>query len=256
MYDKKLIEKRFAEAGLTVKFGNIIRVWNKEIFGVMVDRKVGGNIRDEWFTMQPGNDDNDVTVIDIDKKLHQILLMVKEPKREFIYDNWGQKHKGSTSALIRKFLMGLDERQLFMCQVNRSAKTVKDAHKLLKSPEVHTAEGKLGRATRQGEWFFLPTTEQEVNMIEESIKRHMIFVEHKKRIAVDRGREPGKPHTADEIVIVPSKKLEHGFGVKPFDVYVRGKVRHADHETVSFPTWRRVMRNAEDRSALVGTWID
>ena len=78
--------------------------------------------------MQTG-ENNQIDVIDVNKKFHQILLMVKEKERTFKEKRWdpkARKHRmvtRRTGGTLRKFLLGLDERQLFMCQVDRSARS-------------------------------------------------------------------------------------------------------------------------------------
>ena len=256
MYDKGNLVKKFAEAGLTLEFGLVNRS-NREIFGVKVDRKVGGNLRDEWFVMQPGHESNTIRVIDVNKKYHQVLIQVKEEKREFFTVGYkGKKQRHTTSASTRKFLLGLDERQLFMCQVNSRSRTVDHAHELLKAPNLVTAEGKVGRATRQGEWFFIKPTDWEQKEIEKAIAKHLIM----KKIPIgadSSGRGvSGNPHTADETLFIKGKPLKHGWPVRDREIFVRGKIRHKDHKTIEFKSWRKVLRNTESRESQVGTWID
>ena len=63
----------------------------------------------------------------------------------------------STDARKRHFLVGRDERQLFMCRLPRACTTVAEAHAALRVPEAKMeARSVLERALRQGEWFFVP----------------------------------------------------------------------------------------------------
>ncbi len=84
---------------------------------------------------------------------------------------------------------------------------------------------------RQGEWFFVPATLEELAWVEE----HKQLVRRNARI----GRGRGKPHVAQEYL----------------DMFARGTVRHADHAPVRLKGWHKVLRNTEDRGT--GThWID
>ena len=46
-------------------------------------------------------------------------------------------------------------------------------------------------------------------------------------------RRLGRPHVADEVLIVGGR------------AYVRGKVRHPDHATLELRAWRRALANTE-----------
>jgi len=257
MYNKDGLVEKFKKAGLVLKFTGMGS--NDDVFGMRVDRAIKGNARSEMFVMQCGHEDNTIQVMDLDAQYGQVVLMVKEDERKFFTEHKDWKTKEivntwhTTPMSVRKFLAGRDERQLFMCQVNAKATTVAQAHALLKNPTVVTAEGKLGRATRQGEWFFLPCSDEQIREIERGIKSCTIAVHKKTRLP-----SPGKPHTAEEYISVPGRKLSHGHAVQDRDdIFIRGKVTHADHETVAFTQWRRVLRNMETRQeGRTGTWID
>jgi hypothetical protein len=258
MYNKAGLVEKFKKAGLVLKFGDVLTA-NLDVFGMRVERAIHGNARSEVFVMQCGHEDNTIQVMDMNFEFGQVVLMVKEEERRFFTEHKDFKTRKmvktwhTTPKSVRKFLAGRDERQLFMCQVSAKATTVAQAHQLLKNPTVHTAEGKLGRATRQGEWFFLPCSDQQIREIESGIKSCTIAVHKKMRLP-----SPGKPHTAAEFIQVPGRKLSHGHTVQDRDdIFVRGKVTHADHETVAFTQWRRVLRNMESRQeGRTGTWID
>lgn len=268
MYNKEGLVSRFADAGLRLEFGEVIRT-NEDVFGMKVDRNLKRNTRNEWFVMQPGHQDNTIQVMDTNKKFGQVLLMVKEEAREFTTLEWNSKTKKmdrevkhKTPKSVRKFLLGLDERQLFMAQVNSKATTVLQAHEMLKNPIVHTAEGKVGRAIRQGEWFFLPCTSLEIAELEKSIKKMLLVVKKNQRI----GNLGGKPHIAEELVDKSAPRLQYGFPIRSrADIYVRGKIKHPDHETVELKQWRRVLKNMEEGREIsgssgarvnLGQWID
>ena len=171
----------------------------------------------------------------------------------------------------RHMLMGLDERQLFIAQLPRGVSTVREAHTILKSAPVTLAEGQGIACVRQGEWFFLAANEYEVASIEDGLARNTLILERAVPIGPftdgswgrTRSRNVrqfrGNPHTADELVILPGIPFSRdGLPVRFREVFIRGRVRHVDHATVSFPNWRKVIRNAEanfGQAAGVG-WVD
>jgi hypothetical protein len=204
--------------------------------------------------------DPEVAVLDVQPADRHLLLLVRDG---------GEK---------QKFLCGHDERHWFVAAVPESAPvgTVRQAKEALKPAEVQAAQGLQGlRAEarnrrknaayrRQGEWFFLPVP----------------------GFAVDEGlvlrNEPlrrgngGKPHWCDscyrtggETVYVHSMRpeglteaeyrrlLEDRPEAKNWDwrvmrrnaeVYVRGRIRHADHRTITLHGWHRVLMNTENQS--------
>jgi hypothetical protein len=308
MVNMENLKEAFAKAGLHLVEAKQPFGGNENIFGMDIQRKLGGNRRDEWFRIWPGAEDTLIQVADTDKKIGQLVLLVREKAREFLEEipssRWEIKKKGlkkwqeetlahgqgrlkatdlvfkkseagatfrpqkvwvayekrRTPSNTRKYLLGVDERQLFIAQVNRNVTTVKQAHDSLKNPTVTLAEGKMpGRTVRQGEWFFLNPTKEELRLIAEEVKKHLVF--KKQSIGNHVGRGGGNPHTADELVVVGPKVLQNGFSVQGRkDVFVRGKVRHRDHKTVEFSNWRKVLGNSEAAPASLGSngvyWID
>jgi hypothetical protein len=78
-------------------------------------------------------------------------------------------------------------------------------------------------------------------------------------IGIHAGRRGGNPHTADELLKLTASVLEHGFSVRRRDdIFVRGKVRHKDHATVSFSEWRKVIANTETSAGRMEgvNWVD
>jgi len=199
----------------------------------------------ERFRIFPGKG-TDVRVIDLDARKSQLLLYVKEPKRRFTEVNYDRKlHKNvettrETPEGIRRYLIGKDERHLFISELpDRSGKVnkVEDAFRILKPYEVKDRKKrKKVKIHRQGEWFFIEATPEELQEINENIK----LVESKRPIVTMR---QGKPHIAEYILRIADK------------IFVRGKIRHEDHKTREFFTWQRVFRNTERISNTFG-WID
>jgi hypothetical protein len=283
--------KKFAEAGLTLKMSkDPIGTTNEDVFGLDIKRAFKGNARSEFFSMWPGHESSIIQVQDINKDIGQLVLTVKEQKREFTEavtaywilkdvqkkgtEEWLKERpdcfikggtiyaKRTTPEGKRHILLGLDERQLFMAQLPRACTTVRQAHESLKAPILTTADGKQrGKTIRQGEWFFLNCTPEEEKTIREGLRRNTLFMKKSIGIGEATGTRQGKPHVADEVVTMPAPKLEHGFSTRGRpDVFIRGKVKHPDHATVSFSSWRKVIRNNEPVSSNGniggGTWID
>ena len=266
----------------------------KDIVQLDVGRSFKGSSRTEWFRLWPGDDSNIIQVRNTDKKLKQLVLMVNEIEREFEERIPISRRKGGkifpsredvkrglgrgqkilrqnkseffvlrhTDSDVRYFLMGVDERQLFIAQLREPCTTVAEAHASL-GKTVTTADGtrKGSSLDRQGEWFFWETSQETRRRIDELVKKNRLAVKKKVPIGRHAGRAGGNPHTVDELVVIPSlHKLEHGFGVRPNSVYIRGKVRHIDHKTIKFSHWREVVANNEGDTANASAggvfWVD
>jgi len=287
--------KQFARAGLELELltqplrrgGN-----TEEIVQVNVGRRFRGASRKEWFRLFPGHPDNRVLVQGTDCRRRQLVLFVEEPERTFEVDeprrgperravavsrlapavivrqtkrHWVVRHK--TSADKRHFLMGVDERQLFIAQLTSGCSTVDAAHRLLGNTVQFADRRRRGSSLdRQGEWFFLETSAALREHLERLLRGCRAVVHRKVNIGGFNGRAGGNPHLAEELValtddLLPqTSRLEHGFSVRSLQVYVRGAVRHVDHRTVHFHQWREVVGNNEGATAsgdARGTyWID
>lgn len=285
-----------------------------DIFGLDIRRKDPKKARTEYFSMWPGSDDNTIVIRDVDEKFGQVILTISEAEREFEenIEKWvvnthvtkdgnerGLDDMLSNNRLTRKdvvkwdpdnrvlivrrktpkssrtFLLGMDERQLFMTQVDRNITTVKAAHASLKTPSVAFFEGKAaGKTVRQGEWFFINLPEGELVRLQEAVKKGQVTINKKVPIGNYFTGRSGKPHTADELVswggglatVRPDNipAIRRQMLVTPTTegrraIYVRGSVRHSDHQTVKFSTWRKVIANTETRTSSGvggGRWID
>lgn len=184
---------------------------------------------------------------DIRKKFR----VIRETERELVYVN-------KTSAATRYFLLGVDERQLFIAQTTNPVTTVDEAHRSL-GKTVQFAEGKRG-TTRQGEWFLLETSEETREQIEKALQQNRTAIKKDVDIGRETGTRSGKPHIASESVSLPPKVLQHGHPVREKRIFVRGKIRHPDHKTVHLTHWREVVRNSEENSGDRQTtgvyWVD
>jgi hypothetical protein len=289
---------KFRKAGLSVAIlAEPIRRRGRgmeDIVQIDIQRNVKGFNRRERFRLYPGHKSNIIQVRNIDPNLKQLVLFVKEPVREF--DNVTQLnsfttfkrikeeaekslHKPvrifrvgneahvvmKTSEGVRYFLLGVDERQLFIAQLTGPATTVEGARKLL-GKTVQFANGKRRGSSidRQGEWFFLETKQSTRDEIERAIRQTRIVVRRKVAIGQFLNRPGLNPHIVDELVVLHSGIQETGADPKKLlrnRVFVRGSIRHRDHKTVKFSNWREVIANNESESTARGSatgvfWVD
>jgi hypothetical protein len=245
--------------------------------------------RQDVFAVWPGDEHNTAIVQASDKKLEQVVLLVKEEKHQFWEqlttrrDQWFlrmdpkeedvrkrfmlrdrvevKKNDGvwwasrETPDTTRHFLVGKDERHLFMAALPGAATSILAAHRVLKSRNLVDHEAKGHEHIRQGEWFFVELNQAEFWEIENLAKKNPAVVKAKQSLNGLFGSR-GRAHIVDELV---TYKALGSTGTK---IYVRGKVKHPDHKTIQLYQWREVIKNTEGSSArsgaslLGGTWID
>lgn len=151
--------------------------------------------------------------------------------------------------------------------------TVRAAKEALKPAEVQAVQARKGLRSearnrrrnaaycRQGEWFFIPAPDLKVD--ETLVLRHEPL----------RRGNGGKPHWAEFCYRTGGETvyfcLRHPNGVSPARyreilgsyekakawgwrtmlrnpaVYVQGRIRHADHKTITLHGWHRVLMNTE-----------
>lgn len=278
--------KKFEKANLELVTARrpIARTSNDNVFQMDISKKVAMG-RDEIFTVWPGAESNVAVVQAFDRKLEQVVLFVKEDARQFWEriptPRWGAtrtierirrqfsvpgappiaKNGGvwwvsrETPAEKRHFLVGRDERQLFMCRLPHPCTSVLDAHAALKNPQLESLERRGdGKTIRQGEWYFVSVPEAEEREIETVLTSGAAVI-HRRRGINSFISRPGKQHVADEIVV------HRPVGFDENRVYARGAVRHPDHWTVRLPRWHLVLRNSEPLAAtnlslFGGRWMD
>lgn len=253
---------------LLAKFGRMgarVKVRDGDSRFVRTAGRISLDVREdregEYFEVaRPSSADPEVIVMDVQAADRHLLLLVREG---------GEK---------QKFLCGHDERHWFVAAIPERAPvgTVRQAKEALKPSEVQSAQSREGLRARarnrrknsayrrQGEWFFLPVPDFRVD--EGLVIRNEPL----------RRGNGGKPHwmefcyrTGGETVLVCSR---HPNGVtvkehrsiltanpkaKGWDwqtmrrnpgVYVRGRVRHADHKTIVLHGWHQVLMNTENEA--------
>lgn len=201
----------------------------------------------------------DVVVMQNEPKQRHLLLMVQN----------GDKPQ------LDRFLCGHDEREWFVAAVPGGASSVRQAMDALRPAPVNQALASHRVSTnkrysrknrafrRQGEWFFIPAP---------GLVADPLLVLRNEPLR----RGAGKPHLVDELyrtggvrVFVcarhPNGIREKGYNaliqknpeakhwgwrqmVRDAGVYVRGRVRHSDHATITLPDWHRVAMNTETQT--------
>jgi len=176
-----------------------------------------------------------------------------------------------------KFLCGHDERQWFVAAVPDQAATVSTAREALKPAEVRQAQArrqiktedrkrrKTDAYVRQGEWFFLPAPDVRVEewliLHNEPLSRGAGSKPHNAEFCYRSGGQTvyvcnRHPAGLDEAAY--NRLLEARPGARNWNwqvmrrdpqVYVKGRISHADHKTILLPFWHRVLMNTEHRAA-------
>ncbi len=210
---------------------------------------------DERVAIWPGAAVTVVDVLSIDREFRQVVLRVREAPqrveermrrppeagatvlgrrgRNWIVERW-------TAPVERRFLCGADQSHLFVAHVP-SGNTVRETHEALRPREVVDADARWpGSTVRQGEWFFVRLSPHELEAVR-SIAATWPNLRRREPIAWQ-----GRPHFAEQIIRLPGERDPRS-GERLWRIFVRGRVWHDDHRTVSFDEWRRVILNAEVR---------
>lgn len=221
------------------------------------------------FRIYPGAPDNRIEVLGPDAPRRQLVLFIDEPRRAF--ETWIPKRQvvppdarvlreTATSRAIeqftpgrkRHFLCGMDEQHLFIAELPCGASSTHAAREALRAPEVPSSLRLRGeKIVRQGEWFFLPLPAGQSDLLDRRatlgpVQRHIGIAQ---AAGISRS---GRPHVADEVLVE-----DGGPRWSVRTTYVRGAVRHPDHQTIVFRDWMRVVPNRERSSRPDGVlWID
>lgn len=246
------LKSQFEKAGLPIKLVERARDVNASLRDARGRRSFLMDIQRrprEAFVVRIG-DDADVNVVNVDSELQQLVLSVRE--REAWIDQVDQS--AFPARVIRQihvpeskrhFLVGMDECHLFAAPLPRAVSTVKAAHSLLKPESIAAQQRKGEKIIRQGEWFFRRVTDN-FTLEEIEARAKKFGVQRRARVGGwDNGRR-GRSHIVTERVEIPR-----------MGEYVRGKVAHPDHHTITLNGWHQVTGNTETPAVLPGsTWID
>jgi hypothetical protein len=220
---------------------------------VQTDRK------GEFFEIvkQPGGE-AELAVLDVQPADRHLLLLVREGKDK------------------SKFLCGHDERHWFVAGIPETAPvgTVRQAKEALKPTEVQNRQVGLKAKERnkrknkayrrQGEWFFLPVpgfvVDEKLVLPKEPLRRGNGGKPHWADFCYRTGGEtvyvcsryPNGVTEAQYKGILAGSPKATGWGWRTMQrnpgVYVKGRIRHADHATITLHGWHHVLMNTEGQS--------
>jgi hypothetical protein len=257
--DTSLLDNKFARIGARLKVAELPARNLRQAGEVALD--VQRDQRGEFFAIfrQPGAA-AEIDVLDVQPADRHLLLLVRE----------GQEKN--------KFLCGHDERHWFVAGIPEAAPvgTVRQAKEALKPPEVQSAQArqrlrararnrrKNAAFIRQGEWFFLPSADMKVDpklvLRNEPLRRGNGGKPHWAEFCYRTGgeavhvcgRHPNGVTEAEYKAILSSNHRAKNWGWRVMrrnpGVYVKGRIRHADHATITLHGWHQVLMNTEGQS--------
>jgi hypothetical protein len=254
-----LLDSKFARIGARLKIAETPTRRNRTSGPVSLD--VQADRKGEFFEILRAPDaEAEIAVLDVQPADRHLLLLVRDGKDK------------------SKFLCGHDERHWFVAGIPESAPvgTVRQAKEALKPAEVQSVQARKGlkaRArsrrrnaayVRQGEWFFLPVAEMAVDeklvMRDEPLRRGNGGKPHWADFCIRTGGEtvyvcsryPSGVAEARYKTILAGNPKAKSWGWRTMlrnpGVYVRGRIRHADHATITLHGWHRVLMNTEGQS--------
>ncbi len=257
--DTNLLDIKFARIGARLKVAD--RPSRRSRTSAAVSLDVQADRKGEFFEIarEPGAE-AEIVVLDLQPADRHLLLLVCEGKDK------------------SKFLCGHDERHWFVAGIPETAAvgTVRQAKEALKPAEVRNAQARHGlRAKacsrrknaayrRQGEWFFLPVAAMAVDeklvLRDEPLTRGNGGKPHWAEFCYRTGgetvyvcsRHPSGVTEAQYKMILAGSPNARGWGLRTMrrnpGVYVKGRIRHADHATITLHGWHRVLMNTEGQS--------
>jgi len=273
--DTYILERKFAAMGARLKLDQ-----SRGFGGVQIN--IGHDRRGEFFDVKVNPETvEDLDALDVQPNMRHLLLMARVKQFSTnVRRNWRRAAVIVTSLPSKpvpvekqKFLCGHDERHWFVAAVPErgSASTVRTAMEALKPPAVKAAQhlAKLDAAqanrrknrafVRQGEWFFLPRPKLVVDaalvLRQEPIRRGAgkpHWAEEAYRVGGERvwvsSEYPNGVNFASYQRIVresPQKAKEFRQMVRNPQLFVRGRIKHPDHDTIKLWCWHEVLMNTE-----------
>jgi hypothetical protein len=257
--DTNLLNTKFARIGARLKVGD--RPSRRTRTAGVISLDVQSDRKGEFFEIVRQPDaDVEVVVLDEQPADRHLLLLVREGKDK------------------SKFLCGHDERHWFVAGIPESAPvgTVRQAKEALKPAEVQTAQARKGLKAkarshrknaayvRQGEWFFIPVAglavDEKLVLPNEPLRRGNGGKPHWADFCYRTGgetvyvcsRHPNGITESQYKSILAGRPKAKGWGWRTMrrnpGVYVKGRIRHADHATITLHGWHRVLMNTEGQS--------
>ncbi len=259
LMDTNLLDDKFARIGARLKVAARPSRRSRTAGAISLD--VQTDRKGEFFEIvRPPDAGAEVEVLDVQPGDRHLLLLVREGEDK------------------SKFLCGHDERHWFVAGIPEAAPvgTVRQAKEALKPAEVQAAQArqrlkakarsrrKNAAYRRQGEWFFLPvvglTVDEKLVLRDEPLARGNGGKPHWAEFCYRTGGEavhvcsryPNGVTEAQYRKIVAGNTKAKGWGWRTMrrnpGVYVRGRVRHPDHATITLHGWHRVVMNTEGQS--------
>ena len=257
--DTASLSAKFNRIGARLKFADRLSRRLRTTAAVALD--VRSDRRGEFFEVTLGPDVTpEIEPLDVRPTDRHLLLLVREGRDK------------------SKFLCGHDERHWFVAAVPESAPvgTVAQAMEALKPAEVRDAQGRLGLRSgernrrrnaafvRQGEWFFLPApdlvVDEKLVLRDEPLRRGNGGKPHQTEWLYRTGgetvyvcfRHPNGLTEAQYKDVLVGNPRAKGWNWRAMrrnpGVFVRGRVRHADHATIELAGWHRVVMNTESQA--------
>lgn len=259
--DVNLLQRHFARIGARTQVRWLDRLRNPGSVALDITRDSNG----ELFDIQVLRGDSpDLEVLHAEPRQRHLLLMSRTSSDE--------KHK---------FLCGHDERHWFVAAVpeDRGVSTVQTAMEALKPREVVGLQRRLQvrpknwnrrkneAFLRQGEWFFVPDPgviiDERYILMNEPLRRNNTGKPHMVEFLYRSGGEavyvcsqrPNGLTEAQYHTLISRQPKAKAWGWQVMrrnpSVYVRGRIRHADHATIVLPDWHRVLMNTESQAAAM-----
>ena len=257
--ETNLLDNKFTRIGARLKIAARLARSNRTTGPISLD--VQADRKGEFFEIvrQPGAE-AEVAVLDVQPAERHLLLLVREGKDK------------------NKFLCGHDERQWFVAGIPEAAPvgTVRQAKEALKPAEVRTAQAGKGLKAkarnrrknaayvRQGEWFFMPApnlaVDEKLMLPGEPLSRGRGSKPHwaefcyrtgGETVYVSSGHSNGVTESQyKELLADNPKAKDRGWRTlrRNPTIYVKGRIRHADHATITLHGWHRVLMNTENQS--------
>ncbi len=259
-----ILERHFARIGARIEVSQRATPNRGTTFAIDVAQGKKGSFLD---VVLSDDEQQHVEVVDVQPKRRHLLLMVRDKT-----GNRSEKHK---------FLCGHDERDWFVAAVPDvwGVSNVLTAMEALKPKEVQDEQAVKGvkqkrrnrrrneAFLRQGEWFFLPRPNLEVDrsrvlqnepLTRNQGKPHVAEFLYRKSDSVEEYvyASPEYPQGLTEdahsrlLWEKPHKRFLPGRWIRrDSEVYVRGAVRHKDHKTIYLGCWHLVRANRENEAS-------
>jgi len=280
--DTALLTRKFEELGARVKVADPRKRWGELPRALALD--IGRDERGEFFDLRVDFAQVErLDAVDVRPRDRHLLLLAhtRTYSGPVIFDR--RTAWRSTVATLPplsknvqkpRFLCGHDERHWFVAAIPEAAhaSNVATAMEALKPAGVIDAQARAGlrmkdrftrknRAfVRQGEWFFLPRADLAVppkSVLRNEPMQRSGGKAHWAEFAFRRGGETVYVSTAfprglteKEFRVFQARNKRSGdsFSVmrRNAQLFVRGRISHPDHATISLNVWHEVMMNTEN----------